>query len=203
MNLWDKVLQHTERRVNPHSFATWFRPTRQERAEDDRLDRSRSDPLVQQAPQGNLRRAAEGRSRGKSASRRCAGIYLRRAGAAGAAIRRRLRRQSLISIATNPAEFALHVRHFHRRRIKSVCARRGSRGRRAAVEILQPSFPLRWSGPGQDAFDAGDRALAEAPQSRAAPHLHQRRKIHERSDCLNPLRAHGRASAIASAPWTC
>jgi len=37
MNLWDKILQHTERRVNPHSFATWFRPTRQERAEDDRL----------------------------------------------------------------------------------------------------------------------------------------------------------------------
>jgi chromosomal replication initiator protein len=37
MNLWDKVLQHTERRVNPHSFATWFRPTRQERMEEDRL----------------------------------------------------------------------------------------------------------------------------------------------------------------------
>ena len=37
MNLWDKVLQHTERRVNPHSFATWFRPTRQERVEDNRL----------------------------------------------------------------------------------------------------------------------------------------------------------------------
>ena len=37
MNLWDKILQHAERRVNPHSFATWFRPTRQERAEDDRL----------------------------------------------------------------------------------------------------------------------------------------------------------------------
>jgi chromosomal replication initiator protein len=37
MNLWDKVLQHTERRVNPHSFATWFRPTRQERSEDGRL----------------------------------------------------------------------------------------------------------------------------------------------------------------------
>jgi len=37
MNLWDKILLHTERRVNPHSFATWFRPSRQERAEDDRL----------------------------------------------------------------------------------------------------------------------------------------------------------------------
>ncbi|MGH9711996.1 MAG: chromosomal replication initiator protein DnaA [Candidatus Acidiferrales bacterium] len=37
MNLWDKILLHTERRVNPHSFATWFRPTRQERVEDDRL----------------------------------------------------------------------------------------------------------------------------------------------------------------------
>ena len=37
MNLWDKVLQHTERRVNPHSFATWFRPTRQERVDDTHL----------------------------------------------------------------------------------------------------------------------------------------------------------------------
>jgi chromosomal replication initiator protein len=37
MTLWDKVLQHTERRVNPHSFATWFRPTRQERLEDTSL----------------------------------------------------------------------------------------------------------------------------------------------------------------------
>ena len=37
MTLWDKILQHTERRVNPHSFATWFRPTRQEHAEENRL----------------------------------------------------------------------------------------------------------------------------------------------------------------------
>ena len=37
MNFWDKVLQHTERRVNPHSFATWFRPTRQERLEGNHL----------------------------------------------------------------------------------------------------------------------------------------------------------------------
>ncbi len=37
MNLWDKILQHTERRVNPHSFTTWFRPTRQDRMEEDRL----------------------------------------------------------------------------------------------------------------------------------------------------------------------
>src|SRR5208282_5357543 len=35
--LWDKILQQVERRVNPHSFATWFRPTRQERAEDNLL----------------------------------------------------------------------------------------------------------------------------------------------------------------------
>lgn len=37
MNFWDKILLHSERRVNPHSFATWFRPTRLERAEEDRL----------------------------------------------------------------------------------------------------------------------------------------------------------------------
>ena len=37
MNLWDKVLQHAERRVNPHSYATWFRPTRQERADENHL----------------------------------------------------------------------------------------------------------------------------------------------------------------------
>ncbi|HEX5423430.1 MAG TPA: chromosomal replication initiator protein DnaA [Candidatus Acidoferrales bacterium] len=37
LTVWDKILQHMERRINPHSFATWFRPTRQERVEDGRL----------------------------------------------------------------------------------------------------------------------------------------------------------------------
>jgi chromosomal replication initiator protein len=37
MNAWEKVLQHMERRVNPHSFATWFRPTRQEGSENGKL----------------------------------------------------------------------------------------------------------------------------------------------------------------------
>lgn len=37
VNSWDKVLQHMERRVNAHSFSTWFRPTRLEAAEGDRL----------------------------------------------------------------------------------------------------------------------------------------------------------------------
>ncbi len=37
MTAWDKILQHMERRVNPHSFATWFRPTRQEGAENGKL----------------------------------------------------------------------------------------------------------------------------------------------------------------------
>src|ERR1700685_639590 len=37
MTLWDKILQHAERRVNPHSYATWFRPTRQDRVEENRL----------------------------------------------------------------------------------------------------------------------------------------------------------------------
>ncbi|MBI3661690.1 MAG: chromosomal replication initiator protein DnaA [Acidobacteria bacterium] len=37
MTAWDKILQHMERRVNPHSFATWFRPTRQEGVENGKL----------------------------------------------------------------------------------------------------------------------------------------------------------------------
>jgi chromosomal replication initiator protein len=37
MNSWDKILQHMERRVNPHSFATWFRPTRQEGTDNGKL----------------------------------------------------------------------------------------------------------------------------------------------------------------------
>jgi chromosomal replication initiator protein len=37
LTLWDKILQHMEQRINPHSFATWFRPTRQERAEEGKL----------------------------------------------------------------------------------------------------------------------------------------------------------------------
>src|ERR1700733_1508343 len=37
MNDWAKVLQHTKRRVNPHNFATWFRPTRLKGADNRRL----------------------------------------------------------------------------------------------------------------------------------------------------------------------
>jgi chromosomal replication initiator protein len=37
MNAWEKILQRMERRVNPHSFATWFRPTRQEGSENGKL----------------------------------------------------------------------------------------------------------------------------------------------------------------------
>src|ERR1700739_387524 len=37
MNSWEKILQHMERRVNPHSFTTWFRPARQEGTENGKL----------------------------------------------------------------------------------------------------------------------------------------------------------------------
>lgn len=37
MCLWERVLNAAKPRVNPHSFSTWFVPTKQERAEQDRL----------------------------------------------------------------------------------------------------------------------------------------------------------------------
>ena len=37
MNQWDRILHHVERRVNPHSFNTWFRPTRLESADEGRM----------------------------------------------------------------------------------------------------------------------------------------------------------------------
>jgi chromosomal replication initiation ATPase DnaA len=37
MNDWAKVLQHTKLRVNPHSFATWFQPTRMKGTDHRRL----------------------------------------------------------------------------------------------------------------------------------------------------------------------
>ncbi len=37
MTSWEKILQHMERRVNPHSFATWFQPTKQEGADNGTL----------------------------------------------------------------------------------------------------------------------------------------------------------------------
>jgi chromosomal replication initiator protein len=37
MTSWEKILLHMERRVNPHSFSTWFRPTRQEGSENGKL----------------------------------------------------------------------------------------------------------------------------------------------------------------------
>jgi chromosomal replication initiator protein len=37
LNSWEKILQRMERRVNPHSFATWFLPTKQEGADDGKV----------------------------------------------------------------------------------------------------------------------------------------------------------------------
>jgi chromosomal replication initiation ATPase DnaA len=37
MDDWAKVLQRAKRRVNPHDFATWFRPTRLEGTDNRRL----------------------------------------------------------------------------------------------------------------------------------------------------------------------
>ncbi len=37
MTSWEKILQHMERRVNPHSFHTWFLPTRQEGEDGSKL----------------------------------------------------------------------------------------------------------------------------------------------------------------------
>jgi chromosomal replication initiator protein len=37
MKTWENILHHMERRVNPHSFATWFQPTHQEGADNGRL----------------------------------------------------------------------------------------------------------------------------------------------------------------------
>ena len=37
MNTWENILQHMERRVNHHSFATWFQPTRQEGADNGKV----------------------------------------------------------------------------------------------------------------------------------------------------------------------
>jgi chromosomal replication initiator protein len=36
-NIWEKILQHMERRVNPHSFTTWFRPSHLESADNGKL----------------------------------------------------------------------------------------------------------------------------------------------------------------------
>ena len=82
MNSWEKILQHMERRVNPHSFATWFLPTRQEGADNGKLIvRVPSRPFPQ-APDGNLRRAAASRPGRSRHAGHAARFCLRRAGAA-------------------------------------------------------------------------------------------------------------------------
>jgi chromosomal replication initiator protein len=37
MTAWEKILERLERRINPHSFQTWFRPTRQETTDNGKL----------------------------------------------------------------------------------------------------------------------------------------------------------------------
>ena len=64
VNAWDKILHHMERRVNPHSFTTWFRPTRQQGAENGTLVVRVPNRHVPQEAYGNLRRASASRPDG-------------------------------------------------------------------------------------------------------------------------------------------
>jgi hypothetical protein len=55
MNQWENILQHMERRVNPHSFATWFRPTTQEGSNNGKLGGTRAVAALSQAADRDLR----------------------------------------------------------------------------------------------------------------------------------------------------
>ena len=166
MNLWDKVLQHTERRVNPHSFATWFRPTRQERVEDTRLIVRVPTRSFLQAPERNLRRA----SAGGSDRNWQPGMILEFVCAEPSLFRQTSAVSPQAKLDFDSSNNQLNPRYTFDKFIvgasnqfaHAAAVRRG----RAALEILQPAVPLWRCGTGQDASDAGDRPRAQAPQSR-------------------------------------
>ena len=159
MNSWEKILQHMERRVNPHSFATWFLPTKQEGGDNGKVVvRVPSRPFRKRLTEtyGELLQAVLvevgmpdvqlsfvcNEPEPATAPRRGG---TQQAGAPGF----RQRRSS--------AQPAVHVRLVCRGRLEPVRAcRRAGRGR-SAFEGLQPALPLWRRGHGQNSPDAGHR----------------------------------------------
>jgi len=47
MNAWEKILAHLEARISPQTFATWFRPTRQEAVKENLLTIRVPNPVFQ------------------------------------------------------------------------------------------------------------------------------------------------------------
>ena len=139
MNSWEKILQHMERRVNPHSFATWFRPTRQEGADNGKLVvRVPSRPFRKRLTEtyGELLQAVlvEVGMPDTQLDFVCTEpepapppVNPHQADAPGFRFRR------------SPAQPALHVRYVRGRRLEPVRARRRAGRGRSALEGLQPA----------------------------------------------------------------
>ncbi len=181
MNSWEKILQHMERRVNPHSFATWFVPTKQEGADNGTLVvRVPSRPFRKRLTEtyGELLQAVlvEVGMADVQISFVCnepepatapAAAGPTQAGAPG--FRQR----------GSSAQSAVHVRFVRGGRLEPVRACRRARRGRSAFEGLQPALPLWRRGHGQNSPDAGHRPYGEGAQPGPAAHLHQRRKVHQ------------------------
>ena len=193
MNLWDKVLQHTERRVNPHSFATWFRPTRQERAEEDRLVIRVPTRLFCKRLNRNLRRASASRSRRNWPARN----WLLNSFARKPSRFRPVRAVSpQAKLDFDSSNHQLNPRYTFDKFIVGASNQFAHAAAAAVAEQPSKSYnPLfLYGGVGLGKTHLM-QAIGHALKRRnpgAAAHLHQRGKIHQRGDRFDPLRAHGR-----------
>ena len=168
MNSWEKILQHMERRVNPHSFATWFRPTRQEGAENGKLVvRVPSRPFRKRLTEtyGELLQAVLVEV-GMPDTQLEFRLHRDRSRAAPPA--NRPRKQTRLDF--DSVDHQLNPRYtfdtFVVGGVEPVRACRGAGRGRSALEGLQPALPLRRRGHGQDPPDAGHRPSGQDAQSR-------------------------------------
>ena len=191
MNLWDKVLQHMERRVNPHSFATWFRPTRQERVEGEHMVVRVPTRLFSQALEAKPMASFCRRFSRKSASRKW---WLDFICAEAEPVPANPTPVAQAKLDFDSADHQLNPRYTFDTFIVGASNQFAHAAAHAVAEQPSKSYnPLfLYGGVGLGKTHLM-QAIGHALKRRnpgAAAHLHQRREIHQRSDRLDPLRAH-------------
>src|SRR6266849_464184 len=195
MGAWQEILQHVERRVNPHSFATWFRPTRQEDTESDRLVirvptrlfRKRLTEPYGELLQAVLLEVGLANTRLEFVCSEPEPPPSAGSGAAATATKQARLDFDAVDYQLNPRytfeTFVVGASNQFAHAASLAVAESPSKG-------LQPAVPIRRRGHGKDPPDAGRGPRHQEAHPGDAAHLHQRREVHHGGDQLAALRPH-------------